>query len=180
MLNVLQSGYLCSDVWKQVCLKMAYLICCFFNHIHDIYMPYSSEIKVISYTASNPQDCSKWFTLYSLADLFSLTPSRLLCEASNHPAVSARRLFVNIYPLLSIARFSFIQLNEPQQCRVNKTRTEYLTIAIFAIMRTNSHRQILLCCCRWLLLRTVAVRSINTLSRNSPIDSLDALPLVRP
>ena len=60
------------------------------------------------------------FTSYSLADVFNLTPSRLLWETSSHAAVNAQRLFIYKYPPMSIARYSFIQLSELEQCRVKE------------------------------------------------------------
>ena len=45
---------------------------------------------------SHPHDCSKHFTLYSLADLFNQTPSHLLCEASSHAANIVRRPHLQI------------------------------------------------------------------------------------
>ena len=57
--------------------------------------------------------------LYSLADLFNRRPSWLLWEAFSHAAI-LRRLLVHKYSSLSIARYSFIQLSELEQCRVKK------------------------------------------------------------
>ena len=52
-----------------------------------------TEGKVSSYTMYStvfyPQDCSMFFTLYSLADLFNRTPSQLVWEASSHTAINA-------------------------------------------------------------------------------------------
>ena len=60
----------------------------------------------------SPNDCSKRFTLFSLADQFNQILCRFLWEASSHAAINARRLFVDIYSSLSVARHSFIQLGE--------------------------------------------------------------------
>ena len=46
---------------------------------------------VFSYCAvSSSQDCSEHFTLHSLTDLFSQTPSQLLWEVSNHAAINVQ------------------------------------------------------------------------------------------
>ena len=46
---------------------------------------YPWAIALSTYSVvSNPQDCSKRFTIYSLADLFNRTQSRLLWEAFSH------------------------------------------------------------------------------------------------
>ena len=55
-----------------------------------------------------------------MADVVNQTPSRLLWEASSHAAINMQRIFVYKYPLLSIAMYSFIQLSELVQCRVNE------------------------------------------------------------
>ena len=60
-------------------------------------------------------------TLHSLAGMFNQTPSRVLGEASSHVTINARRLFVHKHPLLSIARYSLIQLSELEHYRVKKT-----------------------------------------------------------
>ena len=56
----------------------------------------------------------------SLSDLFTQTPSRLLWEASSHMLQLMREGCSYTYPPLSIARYSFIQLSELEQCRVKK------------------------------------------------------------
>ena len=52
------------------------------------------------------------FTLYSPADLFNRTPSRFLWDVLRHAEINARREFVHNYPQLSIAGYSFLQLQE--------------------------------------------------------------------
>ena len=56
----------------------------------------------------------------SLTDLFTQTPSRLLWEASSRMLQLMREGCSYTYPPLSIARYSFIQLSELEQCRVKK------------------------------------------------------------
>ena len=56
----------------------------------------------------------------SLTDLFTQTPSRPLWEASSHMLQLMREGCSYTYPPLSIARYSFIQLSELEQCRVEK------------------------------------------------------------
>ena len=74
-----------------------------------------SKCKLLQSAVSSPQACSKRFTLYSLADLFTQTPSRVLHETFSHAAPNSRRLPVHTYSPLSIARYSFIQLSELEQ-----------------------------------------------------------------
>ena len=47
-------------------------------------------------------------------------PNQLLREAFSHGGITAQRLFVHIYPPVSIARYSFIQLSELKQCGMKK------------------------------------------------------------
>ena len=56
----------------------------------------------------------------SPTDLFTQTPSQLLWEASSHMLQLMREGCAYTYPPLSIARYSFIQPSELEQCRVNK------------------------------------------------------------
>ena len=56
----------------------------------------------------------------SLTDLFTQTPYRLLWEASSHMLQLMREGCSYTYPPLSIARYSFIQLSELEQCRMKK------------------------------------------------------------
>jgi len=56
----------------------------------------------------------------SLTDLFTQTPYRLLWEASSRMLQLMREGCSYTYPPLSIAKYSFIQLNEMEQCRVKK------------------------------------------------------------
>ena len=54
---------------------------CISNGTHISGNDLCKHVKYIS-TISSPQDCSKRFTVYSLADLFNQTPSQLLWEAA--------------------------------------------------------------------------------------------------
>ena len=56
----------------------------------------------------------------SLTDLFTQTTSWLLWEASSHMVQLMHEGCSYTYPPLSIARYSFIQLSELEQCRVKK------------------------------------------------------------
>ena len=76
------------------------------------------KCKFLYNAVSSPQDCSKHFTLYSLADLYNQTPYRLLWEAFSHVEINARR-HSHKYSPLSIARYSFVQ-QQLEQCRVKK------------------------------------------------------------
>ena len=65
----------------------------------------------------------------SMTDLFTQTPSRLLWEASSHMLQLMREGCSYTYPPLSIAKYSFIQLSELEQCRVNKLAQRLNTAA---------------------------------------------------
>ena len=85
--------------------------------------------KASSYIAQYPVLGTVQSTLHftSLTDLFTQTPSRLLWEASSHMLQLLREGCSYIYPPLSIARYSFIQLSELEQCRVKKLAQGYNT-----------------------------------------------------
>ena len=78
--------------------------------------------KVCSYITRDPILKIVQSTLHftSLTDLFNQTPSRLLWEASSHMLQLMREGCSYTYPPLSIARYSFIQLSDLEQCRVTK------------------------------------------------------------
>ena len=80
------------------------------------------RVKASSYIAQYPVLRTAQSALHftSLTDLFTQTPSRLLWEASSHMLQLMREGCSYTYPPLSIARYSFIQLSEPEQCRVKK------------------------------------------------------------
>ena len=65
----------------------------------------------------------------SLTDLFTQTPSRLLWEASSHMLQLMREGCSYTYPPLPVARYSFIQLSELEQCRVKKLAQGFNTAA---------------------------------------------------
>ena len=56
----------------------------------------------------------------SLADLFTQTPSQIIWETSSHMPQLMGEGCSYTYTPLSIAIYSFIQLSELEQCRVNK------------------------------------------------------------
>ena len=56
----------------------------------------------------------------SMGELFNGIPTQLLSEAFSHAAIKVQILSVHKHSPVSIARCSFIQLSELQQCRVNK------------------------------------------------------------
>ena len=87
--------------------------------------------KASSYIAQYPVLRTVQSTLHftSLADLFTETPSRLLWEASSHTIRLMREGCSYTYPPLSIVRYSFIQLNELEQCRVKKLAQGFNTTA---------------------------------------------------
>ena len=92
------------------------------TRMHRYACVYNKKSKFFYSAVSNPQDRSKYFTLYtctSLADLFTQTLSRLLWGASSHMLQLMHEGCSYTYPPLSIVRYSFIQLSELEQCRTN-------------------------------------------------------------
>ena len=91
------------------------------------------QVKVSSYIAQYPVfrtvQSALHFTSLTLTDLFTQTPSRLLWEASSHLLQLMREGCSYTYPPLSIARYSFIQLSELEQCRVKKLAQNFNTAA---------------------------------------------------
>ena len=89
------------------------------------------KVKVSSYIEQYPilriAQSALHFT--SLRDLFNQTPSQFLWEASSHILQLMREGCSYTYPPLSIARYSFIQLNELEQCRVTKIVQGFNTAA---------------------------------------------------
>ena len=89
------------------------------------------KVKVSFYITQYPilriAQISLHFT--SPADLFNQTPSQLLWEASRYMLPLMHEDCSYIYPPLSIARYSFIQLSELEQCRVKKLAQGFNTAA---------------------------------------------------
>ena len=87
--------------------------------------------KVSSYIAQYPilRIVQSALHITSLADLFNQTPSQLLWEASSHMLQLMREGCSYTYPPPSIARYSFIQLSELEQCRVKKLAQGFNTAA---------------------------------------------------
>ena len=89
------------------------------------------KIKASSYIAQYPflriAQSALHFT--SLTDLFTHTPSRLLWEATSYMLQLMREDCSCTHPPLSIARYSFIQLSELEQCGVKKLAQGFNTAA---------------------------------------------------
>ena len=87
--------------------------------------------KASSYIAQYPVLRTAQSALHftSLTDLFSQTPSQLLWETSSHMLQLMRESCSYTYPPLSIARYSFMQLSELEQCRVKKLAQGFNTAA---------------------------------------------------
>ena len=77
------------------------------------------KVKASSYIAQYPVLRTVQSALHftSLTDLFAQTPSRLLWEVSSHVLQIMREGCLYTYAPLPIARYSFIQLSELEQCR---------------------------------------------------------------
>ena len=86
--------------------------------------------KASSYIAQYPvlRTIQNALHFTSLTDLFTQTPSRLLWEASSH-MLQLMHEGSYTYPPLSMARYSFIQLSELEQCRVKKPAWGFNTTA---------------------------------------------------
>ena len=82
-----------------------------------------SKGKFLYSTVSGPWVRSKRVTLHPLAHLLTPTPTRLLREAFNHAATTARRLPGTnsfIFPM-SVTRYSLIQPSKLMQRGLNET-----------------------------------------------------------
>ena len=107
-----------SDLFRRVESRQLYMAASSPSHYNGFFVNSLQKGKFLPIVVSDSEDCPKRFTLYSLADLFNHTPSRLLWEAFSHAAISSRIIFVHIYSSLSRARYSFVQLSELEQCRM--------------------------------------------------------------
>ena len=89
------------------------------------------KVKAISYIAQYAILRTVQSTLHftSLTDLFTQTPSRLLWEATSHMLQLMHEGCPYTYPPLSVARYSFMQLSELEQCRVKKLAQDFNTTA---------------------------------------------------
>ena len=85
------------------------------------------KVKASSYIAKYPVLRTAQSALHftSLAHLFNQTPYQLLWEASNHVLQLMRVGCSYTYPPLYVARYSFIQLSELEQCRVKKVAQDF-------------------------------------------------------
>ena len=92
------------------------------HQLNNFNVTCKKKAKASSYLAQYPVLGTVQSALHfaSLTDLFTQTPSRLLWEASSHMLQLMREGCSCTYPSLSIARYSFIQLSELEQCRVKK------------------------------------------------------------
>ena len=95
--------------------------CKSFEHLSN-WILWFKKVKASSYIAQYPvfRTVQSALDFTSLTDLFTQTPSRLLWEASSHMLQLMRESCLCTYPPLSIAKYSFIQLSELEQCRVEK------------------------------------------------------------
>ena len=119
----------CAALWHLSTLVVQSIVLADCSKMNCIVLSTKADITVkkeSSYKAQYPvlrtvQSAIIHFT--SLTDLFTRTPSRLLWEASSHMLQLMRHGCSYTYPPLSIARYSFIQL---EHCRV-KTPAQVLT-----------------------------------------------------
>ena len=98
------------------------------------------KVKASSYIAQYPILRTVQSTLHftSLTDLFTQTPSRLLWEVSSHMLQLMREGCSYTYPPLSIARYSFIQLSEMEQCGVKKLAQSFNSAAQDSVLIVES------------------------------------------
>jgi len=85
--------------------------------------------KFLYSAVSSPQDRSKRFTLYFSDRPVHSDTTRLLWEASSHMLQLMCEGCSCTYPPLSIARYSYTQLSELEQCRVKKLPQGFNTAA---------------------------------------------------
>ena len=83
-------------------------------------LPFTLKLLIIKVKASS---------YIALTDLINQTPSRLFWEASSHMLQSMCEGCLYTYPPLSTARYSSIQLSEPEQRRVKKIAQGFNTAA---------------------------------------------------
>ena len=88
-----------------------------------------AKCKFLYSTISTSQTVQTALHFTSLTDLFTQTPSWLLWEASGHMLQLMREGCSYTYPLLSVARYSFIKLSELEQCRGKKLAQGFNTTA---------------------------------------------------
>ena len=88
------------------------------------FVQHDKNKKVSFYKAQYPvlKTAQSALRFTSLTDLFDHTPSLLLWEASSYMLQLMREGCSYTHPPLSIDRYSFIQLIELEQCRVEKLR----------------------------------------------------------
>ena len=96
------------------------------DRVSDSYNTSKASSYIAQYPVLGTVQSVLQFT--SLTDLFTQTPSRVLWEASSHMLQLMREGCSYTYPPLSIARYSFIQLSELEQCRVKILLTSQYSI----------------------------------------------------
>ena len=127
--NIKATKCLCSFKMSQS--NLHFLKKKFFIHLYWFILSFFLYVKASSYIAQYPvlRTIQSALHFTSLTDLLTQTPSRLLWEASSHMLQLMREGCSYTYPPLSIARYSFIQLSELEQCRVNKLAQRFNTAA---------------------------------------------------
>ena len=99
--------------------------------LNNMFLQKVKKVKVISYVVqySVLRTVQSALHFNSLTDLFTQTPSQLLWEACSHMLQLMREGCAYTYRPLFIARYSFIQLSELEQCRVIKRAQGFNTAA---------------------------------------------------
>ena len=97
----------------------------------SLFLCHHKKVKVGSYIAQYPilRIAQSALHITSLAHLYNQTPSQLLWEASSRMLQLMCEGCSYTYPPLSIARYSFRQLSELEQCRVKKRAQGFNTAA---------------------------------------------------
>ena len=104
----------------RICMLIQCLVKCAIKKLKV--SSYIAQYKILGIARSVLQ-----FT--SLTDLFHQTLSQLLWETSSHMLQLMCEGCSYTYPALSIARYSFIQLSELEQCRVKAVAQGFNTAA---------------------------------------------------
>ena len=99
----------------------------FWENLQLISSTKTASSYIVQYPVLRTIQSALHFT--SLTDLFTQTPSGLLWEASSHMLQFMHEGCSYTYPPLPLARYSFIQLSELEQCRVKKLAQCFNTTA---------------------------------------------------
>ena len=130
----MQLLYLSDQHIHRVAIRMYILSCCGTHLCRKEANSVSRPIAIFKSSYNIAQYPILWIAqsvlhFTSLTGLFNQTLSQLLWEASSHMLQLMCEDCLYTYPPLSIARYSFIQPSELEQCRVKKLAQGFNTTA---------------------------------------------------